>query len=181
MPDTYFVNDSTRVVPESRHCRSDLGLPENAFGFCCFNSNWKILPDIFEIWMRLLRRVDKSVLWLLEDNAAVAANLRLEANSRGVSPDRLVFAKRVPMEDHLARHRFADIFLDTLPYNAHTTASEALWCGLPVVTCMGEAFAARVATSLLKAIGLPELITNSLDSYERLAFELATHPKRLAG
>ena len=134
--------------------RAEVGLPENAFVFCCFNNNYKITPDVFDCWMRILKRVDGSVLWLLEDNAKAASNLRKEAEIRGVNPERLVFAKRTPLPDHLARHRLADLFLDTLPYNAHTTASDALWAGLPVLTRIGETFAGRVAASLLNAIGL---------------------------
>ena len=130
--------------------------------------------------MRILKQVDGSVLWLLEDNATAASNLRKEAEARGINSDRLIFAKRMPLADHLARHRLADLFLDTLPYNAHTTASDALWAGLPVLTCIGETFAGRVAASLLNAIGLPELITTTLDDYERLAIDLATHPEKLA-
>ena len=130
--------------------------------------------------MRILKRVDGSVLWLLEDNKAAAVNLRKEAARREVDPERLVFAGRLPPADHLARHRLADLFLDTLPYNAHTTASDALWAGLPVLTRIGEAFAGRVAASLLNAIGLPELITSTPQDYEALAIELASHPTKLA-
>ena len=144
------------------------GLPETGFVFCCFNNNYKILPDIFNSWMAILGQVEGSVLWLLEDNARAAENLRKEAAARGVDPKRIVFAKRVPLADHLARHRLADLFLDTLPYNAHTTASDALWAGLPVLTRTGETFAGRVATSLLNAIGLPELVTRTREEYESL-------------
>jgi predicted O-linked N-acetylglucosamine transferase (SPINDLY family) len=147
--------------------------------FCCFNNNHKISPDIFDVWMRLLAGVDGSVLWLLEGNAAVRRNLMAEAEKRGVSSARLIFAPMVPLADHLARERLADIFLDTLPHNAHTTASDALWCGVPLVTCLGSTFAGRVAASLLNAIGLPELITISLQDYETLALELAHDPVRL--
>ena len=157
-----------------------MNLPETAFVFCCFNNNYKILPDIFDSWMAILGEVEDSVLWLLEDNARSAENLRKEAAARGVDPKRIVFAKRAPLADHLARHRLADLFLDTLPYNAHTTASDALWAGLPVLTCTGETFAGRVATSLLNAIGLPELVTRTREDYERLAIELARQPDKLA-
>jgi len=137
-------------------------------------------PDVFDVWMRLLSRIDDSVLWLPAGNATVSANLRSEARRRGVDPERLVFAPRVPAnEDHLARQRLADLFLDTTPYNAHTSASDALWAGLPVVTCLGQAFAGRVAASMLHAIGMSELVTTSLDAYEALAFQLATGPARL--
>jgi predicted O-linked N-acetylglucosamine transferase (SPINDLY family) len=151
------------------------------FVFCCFNNNHKLTPAIFGIWIRLLLRVEGSVLWLLEDNATAARNLRREAAARGVDPARLVFAPRMPLDEHLARHRHADLFLDTLPHNAHTTASDALWAGLPVLTCTGSTFAGRVATSLLHAVGLPELVTGDLAAYEATALELANTPGRLAG
>jgi protein O-GlcNAc transferase len=148
--------------------------------FCCFNANFKILPRIFDIWLRLLQKVEGSVLWLLESNAAAAANLRQEAARRGIAPERLVFAGFAEPEDHLARQQLADLFLDTLPFNAHTTASDALWAGLPVLTCVGETFPGRVAASVLHAAGLPELITHSLVEYETLALKLATTPDLLA-
>src|SRR5213078_989160 len=145
-------------------------LPDKGFVFCSFNSNYKITSDIFDIWMRLLREIEGSVLWLLQSNDAARRNLRAAAEARGVSPTRLVFADRLPLHaDHLARQRLADLFLDTLPYNAHTTASDALWVGLPLVTCPGSTFPGRVATSLLHAIGLPELVTASVAEYETLA------------
>jgi protein O-GlcNAc transferase len=148
--------------------------------FCCFNNCFKITPDVFDVWMRLLRTVEGSVLWLFEGNAAASRNLRCEALRRGVDPGRLIFAPTLPHEQHLARHRHADLFLDTLHYNAHTSASDALWAGLPVLTCLGETFASRVAGSLLSAVGLPELITRSLADYEGLAHALAHDPTRLA-
>src|SRR5674476_988124 len=123
--------------------------------------------------MRILKQVESSVLWLLEDNPTAASNLRKEAVARGVNPERLIFAKRLPLAEHLARHRLADLFLDTLPYNAHTIASDALWAGLPILTCLGAAFAGRVAASLLQAIGIPELITSNLEKYQALALKLA--------
>jgi predicted O-linked N-acetylglucosamine transferase (SPINDLY family) len=144
--------------------------------FCCFNNNFKIAPEVFNCWMGLLKAVDSSVLWLLEDNSMVAQNLRKEGISRGIDPGRLVFASRLPLPEHLSRHRAADLFLDTLPYNAHTTASDALWAGLPVLTRIGEAFAGRVAASIVRAVGLPELVTSTLCDYERVAVELATSP-----
>ena len=136
-------------------------------------------PDLFDSWVRILKAVDVSVLWLFEDNPSAAMNLQKEAALRGLDPARLVFAKRMDLPEHLARHRLAELFLDTLPYNAHTTASDSLWAGLPVLTCMGESFASRVAASLLKAIGLPELVTNTQAEYEALAIELATNPAKL--
>jgi predicted O-linked N-acetylglucosamine transferase (SPINDLY family) len=180
LPDTYLVNDSTRPIADRTFTRAELGLPKDAFVFCCFNNNWKITPEIFDCWMRLLERISGSVLWLLEDNATAARNLRTEAENRGIDSDRLIFAQRIPVAEHLARHRVADLFLDTLPYNAHTTASEALWCGLPVLTRIGDAFAGRVAASLLNAIGLSELITTTPEAYDSLAIELATKPETLS-
>ncbi len=181
LPDCYQVNDTKRTIAERTPTRREAGLPETGFVFCCFNNNWKITPDVFSVWMRLLRLVDGSVLWLLRDNAAAEANLRKEATARGVDPSRLVFAGRLPLDEHLARHRVADLFLDTLPVNAHTTASDALWAGLPVITRLGEAFAGRVAASLLNAIGLPELVTHSIEEYETLALRLASDSKLLEG
>ena len=147
------------------------------FVFCCFNQSYRISPAIFDVWMRLLRQVDGSVLWLRDYGAVASRNLRREAERRAVAPERLIFAARVPMaEDHLARQRQADLFLDTLNYNAHTTASDALWAGVPVLTCLGSTFAGRVAASQLRAVGLPELVTESLPDYEALALKIATGP-----
>lgn len=179
LPDTYQVNQAVRVMAERTPPRAELGLPESGLVFCCFNNTYKITPEVFESWMRLLNRVEGSVLWLLESNAATVRNLRAVAEAGGVRPDRLVFAPRVPAPEYLARFKRADIFLDTLPYNAGTTASDALWAGLPVVTCAGNAFAGRMAASLLRAIGLPELVTDNLAAYEALAFKLATTPAML--
>jgi protein O-GlcNAc transferase len=179
LPDSYQVNDRNREIAAGAMTRSEAGLPQHGFVFCCFNNNYKITAPVFEIWMRLLTQVEGSVLWLFHANAAAARNLRTEAQARGIDADRLVFADRLPHAEHLARHRLADLFLDTLPYNAHTTASDALWAGLPVLTCCGHAFAGRVAASLLHAIGLPELVTHSLEEYESLAFRLATDPAAL--
>jgi protein O-GlcNAc transferase len=161
-------------------CRRAAGLPADGFVFCCLNQCYKITPNMFDIWMRLLQRCDGSVLWLLADGDA-RHNLRSEAARRSVDPDRLVFAARTSADRHLARHRLADLFLDTLPYNAHVSASDALRMGLPIVTCPGRAFASRVAGGLLHAIGLPELVTASLADYEALALRLATEPALLAG
>ncbi|MFZ4480795.1 MAG: UDP-N-acetylglucosamine-peptide N-acetylglucosaminyltransferase [Rhodoferax sp.] len=180
LPHSYQVNGRNRKISSKAFSREELGLPETGFVFCCFNNNYKITPETFDGWMRILKQVDASVLWLLEDNATAADNLRREAQHRGVNPQRLVFAKRMPLPEHLARHRAADLFIDTLPYNAHTTASDALWAGLPVLTCTGEAFASRVAASLLGAIDLPELVTSTQADYEALAIELATHPDELS-
>ena len=180
LPDTYQANDSKRKIAERTPTRSEVGLPARGFVYCCFNNSYKITPLVFDVWMRLLRAVEGSTLWLLRDNDCAEQNLCKEAAARGVDPARLVFATRLAHEDHLARHRLADLFLDTLPYNAHTTASDALWAGLPVLTCIGAAFPGRVAASLLNAVGMSELITSSLVEYEALALKLAREPDLLA-
>ena len=180
LPHSYQPNDSQRPLPADAPTRAQVGLPEHGFVFCCFNNNYKILPPVFDTWMRLLRAVDDSVLWLFGDNVDAVANLRREAVARGIDARRIVFAPRVPPEAHLARHRLADLFLDTLPSNAHTTASDALWAGLPLVTIAGPTFPGRVATSLLRAARLPELSTASLAEYEALALALARSPDRLS-
>jgi len=179
LPDSYQVNDDTRKISNKKYTRDELGLPDSGFVYCCFNNNYKITPATFDGFMRILKKVPGSVLWLYQENSIAPNKLRQEAIKRGISGDRLVFAKRLPLDEHLARHRLADLFIDTLPYNAHTTASDALWAGLPVLTCMGEAFASRVAGSLLNALDLPELITESQQEFEALAVELATNPTRL--
>jgi protein O-GlcNAc transferase len=179
LPDCYQANDSKRAISAQTPERRAAGLPDAGFVFCCFNNNYKIRRPVFDVWMRLLSEVPGSVLWLLRDTAGVEGNLRREAAARGVDPDRLIFAERCALDVHLARHRLADLFLDTLPYNAHTTASDALWAGLPLVTCQGEAFAGRVAASLLAAVGLPELVTQNLADYEALALRLARDPAML--
>jgi predicted O-linked N-acetylglucosamine transferase (SPINDLY family) len=179
LPNSYQVNDRKRLISDRQFTRQELGLPENGFVFCCFNNNFKILPATFEGWMRILKAVEGSVLWLFQDNSWAVENLKKEAEKQGIAADRLVFAERLPLPEHLARHRQADLFLDTFPYNAHTTTSDALWTGLPVLTLMGQSFASRVAASLLNAVGLPELITTSQDDYEALAIELAMNPQKL--
>jgi predicted O-linked N-acetylglucosamine transferase (SPINDLY family) len=180
LPDAYQANDRKRRVADRTPTRTEAGLPEHGFVFASFNNTYKIGPEIFDVWMRLLRDIDGSVLWLLEDNSIAAANVRREAQARGIAPERLIFAPRAKPDEHLARHRLADLFLDTLPYNAHTTASDALWMGLPLVTCPGSTFPGRVGASLLHAIGLPELVTASLGDYEALAQKLACEPAALA-
>jgi predicted O-linked N-acetylglucosamine transferase (SPINDLY family) len=180
LPDSYQVNDARRPISDRIFERAACGLPAEGFIFCCFNSSYKITPTTFDGWMRILKRVEGSVLWLLDSNRTAVDNLRREAVRRGVAAERLVFAARVPMAEHLARHRLADLCLDTLPYNAHTTASDALWAGLPVLTRAGEAFAARVAASLLSAANLPELVASSQAQYEDVAAELAVNRVRLA-
>jgi predicted O-linked N-acetylglucosamine transferase (SPINDLY family) len=179
LPDSYQVNDGKRVISDKTFTRAECGLPEMGFVFCCFNNNYKILPHTFDVWMQILKRVPDSILWLLEGNPTAAANLRREALARGIAPERLVFAKRMPLAEHLARHRLANLFIDSWPYNAHTTASDALWSGLPVLTRAGRSFASRVAASLLQAIGMPELITRSDQHYEDLAVALAQDRARL--
>ncbi|WP_063817219.1 tetratricopeptide repeat protein [Bradyrhizobium sp. CCH5-F6] len=180
MPESYQPNDRNRAIAEEVGPRAVHGLPEDAFVFCCFNDNYKITPEAFSAWMRILGAVEGSVLWLFEDNSAAAGNLRAAAARRGIDPRRLVFAGRLPPDVHLARQRCADLFLDTLPYGAHTTASDALWACLPVLTCRGQTFAGRVGVSLLNAIRLPELVTETPEAYERLAIELAHDRQRLA-
>jgi protein O-GlcNAc transferase len=170
--DTLWVMDTSRPLPAAPS-RSEAGLPESGFVFCCFNHNWKITAPIFDVWMRLLKQVEGSLLWLLEGNASIGANLRKEAAARGIAPERLIFAPRTTPDQHLARQQLAELFLDTLPYNAHTTASDALWAGLPLVTLPGHSFPARVAASILTAAELPELIAPDLGSYEALALKLA--------
>lgn len=180
LPHSYQPNDRQRAVASRSPNRADLGLPQDAFVFCCFNNNYKITPETFDDWMAILREVPGSVLWLLQASDHTANNLRREAQQRGVSSDRLYFAPKLPMDQHLARQKCADLFLDTLPYNAHTTASDALWVGLPVLTRMGQAFASRVAASLLKAVELPELITTDGASFVARAIELANDRHQLA-
>lgn len=179
LPDTYFPHDPNRLIGEPP-TRADAGLPGDAFVFCCFNNNYKIMPASFDVWMRLLARVEHAVLWLLAPNEVAQRNLRREAARRGVDPARLVFATRVPPAAHLGRHRHADLFLDTHCYNAHTTALDALWTGLPLITFPGSTIAARVATGLLHSIGLPELVARDRADYEARALELANDPPLLA-
>ena len=180
LPGCYQVNDSRREIASQAPSRAACGLPDTGFVFCSFNNTYKITAEIFAVWMRLLDAVPGSVLWLLEANRFAVANLRSEAKAHRIAPERLVFAPRTAPAEHLARHRLADLFLDTLPYNAHTTASDSLWAGCPLVTIAGETFASRVAGSLLRDVGLSELITTSLGEYEALALRLARDPSKLA-
>jgi FkbM family methyltransferase len=180
LPFSYQVNDSRRAIAGTQGSRADFGLPDNGFVFCCFNNCHKILPHTFDSWMRILHAVEGSVLWLFESNPAASRNLRREAEARGIAGERLVFARFLEQDRHLARLKLADLFVDTLPYNAHTTASDALWAGLPVLTLTGSSFAGRVTTSLLNAVGLPELVTSSPEEYEALAMELARNPAALS-
>ncbi|MDB9875936.1 hypothetical protein OAC76_07000, partial [Amylibacter sp.] len=180
LPNTYMPTDDSRELSQKPMNRSDMGLPDDAFVFCCFNNNYKISPNEFDIWMRLLTKVENSVLWLRQSNQLSNINIKNEAQKRNVDPSRLVFAGKVPMDEHLARQRLADLFVDTFAFNAHTTAAEALWAGLPLVTKLGKGFAARVAGSLLNAVALPELVTETEQDYEALILELATNPTKLA-
>jgi predicted O-linked N-acetylglucosamine transferase (SPINDLY family) len=180
LPGCYQANDSQREIAPRTPSRAECGLPATGFVFCSFNNSYKITPDMFDVWMNLLKAVPGSVLWLLEGNRFVPVNLRAEARARGVSGERLVFAPKVTVPDHLARHRLADLLLDCFPVNAHTTASDALWAGCPVLTIAGETFVSRVAGSLLRAIGLPELITTTLEDYQAMALRLARDADLLA-
>jgi protein O-GlcNAc transferase len=180
LPNCYQVSDTKKPVAAETPTRSEAGLPDQGFVFCCFNNNYKITPPVFDVWMRLLNQIEGSVLWLLSDREIAEGNLRREAQARGVDPGRLIFAQRVSLDAHLARHRLADLFLDTLPYNAHSTATDALWMGVPVVTCLGRSFAGRAAASQLRAIGTPDLVTDSLEAYEKLALHLASDPQARA-
>jgi predicted O-linked N-acetylglucosamine transferase (SPINDLY family) len=180
LPHCYMPGDTQREIGVAP-TREQYGLADDAFVFCCFNTAYKIVPTMFDVWMGILRAVPNAALWLLDSHAAVAANLKREAFARGVDPARIVFAPRVPLREHLARHSIADLFLDTLPCNAHTTANDALFAGLPLLTCAGDTFASRVSASHLHAIGLPELVTTSLEGYETLAISLAREPAALQG
>ena len=177
---SYQVNDSKKSLPDKVFTRHELRLPETGFVFCCFNNTYKITPSTFDVWARILKQVEASVLLIYVDNESAKNNLIKEIVNRGIEPNKLYFGQRLAMDDYLARYRVADLFLDTLPYNAGTTASDALRMGLPVLTCMGESFASRVAASLLNAVNLPELITTNPEDYEALAIDLATHPEKLA-
>jgi protein O-GlcNAc transferase len=179
LPHTYQPNDNTKPIAQLKMSRQEMGLPEDGFVFCSFNANYKITPVEFDIWMRLLIKIPGSVLWLIKSSTQAENNLRKEAALRGVNSTRIIFAEKMPNDEHLARHKLADLFIDTFNYNAHTTASDALWAGLPLVTKLGAGFPARVASSLLAALDLTELITETENDYETLIFELATHPEKL--
>ena len=173
LPGCYQINDRKREIASRMPVRAECGLPERGFVFCDFNNNYKITPEMFDVWMRLLKAIPGSVLWLLESNGFSRPNLCREAEVRGVSAERLVFALPCSMPDHLARHALADLFLDTYPVCGHTTASDSLWAGCPVLTMAGDTFISRVAGSLLRSLGLPELVTTSFEEYEALALRLA--------
>jgi len=179
MPETYQPNDRSRKMSDRLYTRNELGLPDDGFVYCCFNNNYKITSRIFESWMRILNQVKGSVLWLLEDNPSASRNLKSSARSLGIDPDRLIFAKRDELSIHLSRQRCADLFLDTSPYNAHTTASDALWVGLPILTIKGNTFPGRVAASLLNSLRLNELVVESFEDYESAAIDLAVNKEKL--
>jgi predicted O-linked N-acetylglucosamine transferase (SPINDLY family) len=179
LPNCYQPNDNTRVISDKVLTKSEMGLPDDGFVFCCFNKSYKITSTEFDIWMRLIAKVDKSVLWLLSSNKWAEKNLKEAASIRGISSDRIVFAQKIPHADHLARLKLADLFLDTFNYNAGATATDALWSGLPLITKMGQGYTARMAGSILSAIGLSELIVTEESQYEKLALRLATAPGEL--
>ena len=180
LPHAHMATDDSKEIADKSITRRDMNLPETGFVFCCFNNSYKISPREFDVWMRLLGQIPNSVLWLAGTNDLARRNLAAEAEKRGIDPGRLIFTARVGMADHMARHRLADLFLDTFTYTGHSTASDALWAGLPVLTCPGKGIASRVAASLLTAIGLADLIAPTPQDYERLALELAQNPDRLA-
>ena len=179
LPDTYQCNDSKKEISKKKFFRKDFNLPEDKFVFCCFNQKYKFNPKIIKLWINILKKIDNSVLWLLDDENQSTNNLIEEFKLGGLNVSRIIFSKKLPLDEHLARHRLADLFLDTFPYGAHTTASDSLWTGLPLITKIGNTFASRVAASLLKAIGLEELITTNDEQYINLAVELANNPNKL--
>jgi predicted O-linked N-acetylglucosamine transferase (SPINDLY family) len=180
LPEAFFIYNDLEPISGEVPTRNACGLPVGGFVFCSFNANYKIEPDAFEVWMRLLARVPGSVLWLLDGGEAARRNLRREASVRGISPERLVFAPRLPHAEHLARHACADLFLDTFYCGAHTTAADSLWAGLPVLTCPGKTMAARISASIVRAAGMPELVAADREAYEAAAFRMATQPGELA-
>ena len=180
LPNSYQCNDLSVLSPSPPHRAWKPVCRKRALCTCCFNNNYKISPPVFDIWMRLLRASPDSVLWLLGSDPYAIHNLRREAMTRSVEPERIIFAPFVSNDEHMARHRLADLFLDTLPCNAHATAGDALWAGLPILTCLGNTFAGRVGASLLRAVGLPEMVTESLVQDQELALALTRSPERLA-
>ncbi len=179
LPNSYQANDNQRVIADIKYSRAELGLPEDGIIYCCFNNHYKLTSDVFDSWMRILSQVKNSYLWCLGNNTIAQDNLRKEAVARGIATDRILFAPFAKLPEHLARHQCADLFLDTYPYNAHTTASDALWAGLPVLTRLGKSFPSRVSASLLHAIGMPELIAKSPEEYEAVAIDFGNHPEKI--
>ena len=179
LPNSYQSNDSTKKISTKIYTKNEFSLPEKNFIFCCFNKNHKINPNVFDLWIKIMKKVDNSVLWLLEENPIFAENIKKECKKRNFDYKRIIFAKKINLSEHLARHKLADLFLDTMPYGAHTTCSDALWSGLPVITIIGKTFSSRVSASLLNAIKLQELITKNENEYENLAIELATNAEKL--
>jgi predicted O-linked N-acetylglucosamine transferase (SPINDLY family) len=179
LPNCYQVSDQKRLISKKEFSRKNFNLPENSFVFCCFNNVVKINPEIFELWMKILKNNTKSILWLLSSNIIVINNLKAEAEKRGVNKNRLIFCERLPNEDHLARYKLADLFLDTIPYNAHTTANEALYCGVPVLTLIGDSFASRVGASILNALDIKELIAHSKNEYINIASDISKDPNKI--
>ena len=179
LPNTFQPTDRHRPISDRNFTRSEVGLPQVGFVFCCFNGTYKITPDVYDIWMRIIKKVEGSVLWLFVENSTAKDRLKNEASERGVNPERLIFAPSIPLPEHQARLRLADLFLDTLPYNAGATASDTLWAGIPVLTCIGDTFIGRMAASVLNAIRLPELITTTIEAYEQVAIDLAKNPEKM--
>ena len=172
LPDTYQPNEETKEISNKNIKKKDIDLPEDKFIFCCFNGHQKITPKMFSIWMEILRNAKNSILWLLKDNDYSEKNLKEFAKKENVDPNRIIFAKRLPLDQHFERLKFADLFIDSFPYNAHTTCSDALRMNVPVVTLKGNSFPSRVAASLLKSLNMEELITNNLDEYKKLILEI---------
>ena len=179
MPDTYQPNDANKIISKKKFTKNEYGLPNNSFVLCCFNKNYKITPKVFNIWVNLLKNINNSVLWLIKDNFLSSENLKKEISNKGIDSNRVIFAERAPMEDHIGRQQLADLFIDTYPYTAHTTCSDALRVGLPVITCKGQTFASRVAASLLNAVDLNELVANNDSEYESKIIEIANNPLKL--
>ena len=180
MPYTYQPTSHSSVISNKIFTKSEMNLPNNSFVFCCFNNSYKISLNEFSIWMRILDKVENSVLWLIDSNKWAKINLWNEAENHGIESKRLIFANQIPHSDHLDRLKLADLFLDTFNVNAHTTASDALWAGTPIITKIGNGFAARVAASILKAVGLSELVVQNEIEYENLILEIANSPKKLS-
>jgi len=180
LPDTYFVNPEDRPTSSKKFTKENMSIPQNSFVYCCFNQNYKILPYMFDAWMNILKNVDHSILLLSHTNDIAKSNLRKEASNRNVDPKRIIFASyQKNIGDHLKRYKVADLFLDTIPYNAHTTASDSIWSGVPIITCIGKSFASRVSSSILSSVGLDDLITNTIEEYQKKAIEIGNSPEQL--